>query len=379
MKKFFACIFAAGLILIFCFSSYAFMDTRPEQWERELHQVIDKAKDGDTGSSRRLYQELENYQGLDLSKHSEPEILSQLKRLTRSGAFPEYVFDRGGYSYTPNHNYLYIVGKNINMYSHPVLDSSQSVAKFNTSIAVDYLINLGEWKTQGGLSWVFARTRSSGLTGWLERRNVQFVPNYKFQEIISDIKSGLAGYNSTTITETQKGSEAINSATINYNSYTKNLERNILSEIKLAKSGSINAKATLRDRLDYFKKIAGRSTFAKKSWYENDAYTQQLVKEQKISGNYFKTGYKFDESGLVIITPDAANIRQEPDANSNRIAGTKPNTPLRYLGERLNKNGEKWYLVDDNKNHIGWIIERVIEIIPIEAIKTFTKQIDDSL
>ena len=359
-------------------TAFAFMDAPPETWERELHNVIDKAKGGDTGSSRRLYQELELYQGLDLAKYSQSEILSYLKKLAGSGNFPDYVFERGGYSYTPNHNYLYVVGRNVNMYSHPVLDSALSVARFN-SRGTDYLVNLGEWKTQGGLSWVFARTRDTGVTGWLERRNVQFVPNYRFQDIISDIRNGLAGYNSTTITETQKGSEAINNAAINYNSYTKNIERNILSEIKLAKSGSINAKASLRDRLDYFKKIANRSSFGKKSWYENDSYTQGLVKQQKISGNYFRTGYKYDESGLVIITPDAANIRQEPDADSTRLAGTKPNTALRYLGERLNRNGEKWYLVDDNKGNIGWIIERVIEIIPIDAVKTFAKQIEDSL
>ena len=378
MKKNFIFVLVLIFILAFSMTAFAFMDTPPETWERELHQVIDKAKGGDTGSSRRLYQELELYQGLDLAKYSQSEILSYLKKLAGAGNFPDYVFERGGYSYTPNHNYLYVVGRNVNMYSHPVLDSALSVARFN-SRGTDYLVNLGEWKTQGGLSWVFARTRDTGVTGWLERRNVQFVPNYRFQDIISDIRNGLAGYNSTTITETQKGSEAINNAAINYNSYTKNIERNILSEIKLAKSGSINAKASLRDRLDYFKKIANRSSFGKKSWYENDSYTQGLVKQQKISGNYFRTGYKYDESGLVIITPDAANIRQEPDADSMRLAGTKPNTALRYLGERLNRNGEKWYLVDDNKGNIGWIIERVIEIIPIDAVKTFAKQIEDSL
>ena len=354
------------------------MDTPPEIWERELHGIIDKAKDGDTGSSRILYKELENYQGLDLNQHSEGEILNQVRRLARSGKFPEYVLDRGGYSYKPNYNYLYVLGRNVNMYSHPVLDSATSIAKFNT-YATDYLINLGEWKTQGGLSWVFAKTIDTGETGWIERGRVQFVPNSKFKNMIADIRSGLAGYNSTTIRETQKGSEAINNAAVNFNSYTKNLERNILSEIKLAKSGSINAKASLRDRLDYFKKIEKRSSFAKKSWYENDAYTQGLVKQQKITGDYFRTGYKYDESGLVIITPDAANIRQEPDADSTRIAGTKPNSALRYLGERLNKDGVKWYLVDDNKGNIGWIIERVIEIIPIEAVKTFTKQIEETL
>jgi len=81
----------------------------------------------------------------------------------------------------------------------------------------------------------------------------------------------------------------------------------------------------------------------------------------------------------VIITPDAANIRKEPDADSERLAGTKPNTALRYLGEKLNKDGVKWYLVDDNKGSVGWIIERVIEIIPIEAVKTFAKQIEEAL
>jgi len=375
MKKIFFLIFVNLLIFNFNFKACAFMDTPPENWERELHQVIEKAKDGDTGASRRLYKELELYRGLDLAKHSQSEILSYIRRLS---SFPEYVFERGGYSYTPNHNYLYVLGRNINMYSHPVLDSALTVAKFNSS-GTDYLVNLGEWKTQGGLSWVFAQTRETDLTGWLERRNVQFVPNYRFQDIISDIQAGLAGYNSTAIRETQKGSEAINSAAVNYNSYTKNLERNILSEIKLAKSGSINAKASLRDRLDYFNKISKRSSFAKKSWYENDAYTQGLVKQQKISGNYFRTGYKYDESGLVIITPDAANIRKEPDADSERLAGTKPNTALRYLGEKLNKDGVKWYLVDDNKGSVGWIIERVIEIIPIEAVKTFAKQIEEAL
>ena len=374
-KKIFSIFAALISIFIFSVTAFAFMDTPPETWERDLHQLIEKARGGDTGSNRRLYEELALYQGLDLTRHSQSEILSNISRLS---SFPDYIFERGEYSYTPNYNYLYVVGRNINMYSHPVLDSALSIARFNSN-GTDYLVNLGEWKTQGGLSWVFARTRDTNLTGWLERRNVQFVPNYRFSDIISDIRSGLAGYNSTTITETQRSSEAINSAAINYNSYTKNLERNILSEIKSAKSGSINAKASLRDRLDYFKKIAGRLSFAKKSWNENDAYMQSLIKQQKISENYFRTGYKYDESGLVIVTPDAANIREEPDADSTRLAGTKPNTALRYLGERLNRNGEKWYLVDDNKGNIGWIIERVIETIPIEAVKTFTKQIEDSL
>ena len=369
---------ALSFILIFAMTACAFLEDVPEGIERELQILIEQAKDGDTGSNRKLHRELNLYQGLDLSRHYKDEILSRIERLINSGNFPEYVLERGEFSYTPNHNYFYLSGRNINMYSHPVLDSSLSIAKFNSG-GIDYLINLGEWKTQSGLSWVFAESRETGLTGWLERRNVHFVPNYKFQDIISNITRGLAGYNVTTIQETQKGSEVINSAAVNYNSYTKNLERNILSDIKLAGSGSINAKATLRDRLDYFNRIAKRSAFAKKTWYENDSYTQQLIKQQKISGHLFRAGYKYDESGLVIITPDAANIRQEPDADSKRLAGTKPNTPLRYLGERLNKQGEKWYLVDDNKGNIGWVIERVIEIIPIEAVKFFADQIEKSL
>ena len=369
---------AVSFILIFSMNACAFLEDVPEEIERNLQILIEKAKDGDTGANRQLHQEYNLYHGLDLSRHSQTEILNRLKRLESTGNFPEYVFERGEYSYTPNHNYLYLSGRNVNMYSHPVLDSSLSTAKFNSG-GTDYLINLGEWKTQSGRSWVFAQTMETGLTGWLERRNVNFVPNYKFQDIISSITSGLAGYNVTTIQETQKGSEVINSAAVNYNSYTKNLERNILSDIKSAKSGSINAKASLRDRLAFLNKIAKRSSFAKKSWYENDSYTQQLIKQKKISGHFFRAGYKYDESGLVIVTPDAANIRQEPDSDSKRLAGTKPDTPLRYLGERLNKQGEKWYLVDDNKGNIGWIIERVVEIIPVEAVKSFANQIEKAL
>jgi len=378
MKKFLGLFIAVSFILIFPMISCAFLEDVPEEIERELQVLIEQAKDGDTGSNRKLHRELNLYQSLDLSRHSKDEILSRIEKLISSGNFPEYVLERGEYSYTPNQNYLYLSGRNVNMYSHPVLDSSLSIAKFNSG-GVDYLINLGEWKTQSGLLWVFAQSRETGITGWLERRNVHFVPNYKFQDFISDITSGLAGYNVTTIQETQKGSEAINSAAVNYNNYTKNLERNILADIKLSKSGSINAKAGLRDRLDYFNRIAKRPAFAKKSWHENDAYTQQLIKQKKISGHLFRAGYKYDESGIVIITPDAANIRQEPDADSKRLAGTKPNTPLRYLGERLNKQGEKWYLVDDNKGNIGWVIERVIEIIPIEAVKFFADQIEKAL
>ena len=58
---------------------------------------------------------------------------------------------------------------------------------------------------------------------------------------------------------------------------------------------------------------------------------------------------------------------------------TKAGQALRYLGERLTRSGVKFYLADDMRGSIGWISERVVEVVPIDAAKVFRKQIDEGM
>ena len=47
------------------------------------------------------------------------------------------------------------------------------------------------------------------------------------------------------------------------------------------------------------------------------------------------------------------------------------------MGERLTRSGVKFYLSDDMRGKIGWISERVVEVVPIDAAKTFRQQLDE--
>ncbi len=69
------------------------------------------------------------------------------------------------------------------------------------------------------------------------------------------------------------------------------------------------------------------------------------------------------------INTDAVNYRMT----------TKAGQALRYLGERLTTSGVKFYLADDMRGTVGWISERVVEIVPIDAAKVFRRQINEGM
>lgn len=352
--------------------AYAFLEDTPQKIERNIQSLITSAKNGSSVSNQKLAAELEEYQNLDLNNHSSSEIISRVKSIRN---FPSYVFERGSYTYNTGANYFYIKGRNINMYSVPIIDSAVLITKLNTS-GIDYLVYLGEWKPQKGSSWIFAEMPASHTTGWLEKRNTEPVTNYTFRQIISDIHEGLQGYQLTTVRNTQRNSEAVNSDAINYSSFTREMGRKITNDIRSARAGNITARRNLDDTLRTLSSML-RSDLAKKSWSENDAYVQKLIHNKKIDGKFLRAGYKYDESGVILYTPEFAVIRSEPDSNANKIASTRAGQSLRYLGERITKSGVKFYLADDMKGNAGWLSERVTQVIPVDAVRAFKAQIEE--
>ena len=155
-------VIIAALITCFKYSPvYAFLEDTPQKIERNIQSLITSAKNGSSASNQRLATELEEYQKLDLTNHSSSEIINQLKSIKN---FPDYVFERGSYTYNTGTNHLYIKGRSVNMYSVPIIDSAVLITKLNTS-GIDYLVYLGEWKPQKGSSWIFAEMPASHTTG----------------------------------------------------------------------------------------------------------------------------------------------------------------------------------------------------------------------
>ncbi len=200
-----------ALMLVFCVccasEAFAFMDTTPAQTEQELQNVITSAGHGSTSAHSRLIDELDLYGRLDLTDHTPSEIIGYIQRLEKSGRFPAYVFERGNYTYTGGSNYLYTVGKNIPVYSMPIMQNSSITARLNTN-RTDYMFYLGEWRQRNGISWVFAQD-DSGNTGWLIGSTVRLVPNARFRQIISAIQRGIQEYNLMALTDTKKNIEVI--------------------------------------------------------------------------------------------------------------------------------------------------------------------------
>lgn len=166
--------------------------------------------------------------------------MNYIRRLERAGNFPSYVLERGSYTYEPGMNYLYLTGRNVSMYSLPLLEASTRIARFNTA-GTDYLMYFGEWKPQKGDAWVFARTINSGQTGWIEKRSVRLVTNLTFRQLIPEMQAGLQGYNITTVRTAQRTAEAINTDAVNYSRFTRAVESNILNTVKAAKGGNYTA------------------------------------------------------------------------------------------------------------------------------------------
>ncbi len=289
-----------------CVPALGFLEDTPDEIERNVQNLVRRAKQGDSAANQRLYDELGQYQNLDLQNHSSEQIMNYIRRLEKSGSFPGYVFERGSYSYGSGTNYLHITGRNVSMYSLPLMEASVRIARFNTS-GIDYLIYLGEWKPQKGDAWVFARMRDSGQLGWIEKRSTQLVPNSAFRRLISEMHGGLQGYNLTTVRTAQRNAEAINTDAVNYSRFTREVEKNILNMIKSARGGNVTARRELEGMLKTWQGIATKGDLSRKSWEENDAYVQQLIKGGRIDGTLLRAGYKYDESGIFLIYPRECN------------------------------------------------------------------------
>ena len=368
---------AVSVYVMASVSSFAFLEGDPDTIERNIQNLVKQARQGDTGANQRLHSEFESYQNLDLQNHSSSEIMNYIRGLERAGDFPSYVLEsRGSYTYGTGTNYMYLTGRNVSMYSLPVMEAATRIARLNTS-GIDYLVYLGEWKPQKGDAWVFCRMRDSGRTGWIEKRSVQLVPNSTFRRLIPEIQAGLQGYNLTTVRTAQRRSEAINTDAVNYSRFTREVESKIVSTIKSARGGNVTARRELDGLLRTWQGIAQRQELSRKSWEENDEYVQQLVKAGKVDGTLLRAGWKYDESGIFLYTPDVATVRSKPDFESATVSNTKAGQALRYLGERLTRSGVKFYLSDDMRGKIGWISERVVEVVPIDAAKTFRRQLDE--
>ncbi|MBQ4431448.1 MAG: SH3 domain-containing protein [Synergistaceae bacterium] len=371
-------LIVASVCVMVAVPALAFLEGTPDVIERNVQNLIRQAKNGDSAAMHRLHDELNQYETLDLRNHSSGEIMNYIRRLERAGQFPSYVFERGSYTYDGGMNYMYLIGRNISMYSLPLLESATRIARLNTS-GTDYLEYLGEWKPQKGDPWVFARMRESGQTGWIEKRSTRRVTNMTFRQLIPEMQAGLQGYNITTVRTAQRTAEAINTDAVNYSRFTRAVENNILSTVKAANGGNYTAKNELAGLLKTWQGVASKSDLARKSWDENDAYVQQLIKGGRVDGTFLRAGYKYDESGIFIYTPESATVRAKPDSESASIMTTKAGQALRYLGERLTRNGVKFYLADDMRGTVGWISERVVEIVPIDAAKVFRQQIEEGM
>ncbi|MBR4195174.1 MAG: hypothetical protein IKQ95_00505 [Synergistaceae bacterium] len=233
-----------SLLLLSCIPACAFLEGTPDVIERNIHSLIKQANKGDSSANQRLYNELTQYQELDLQTHSSAEIMNYIRRLEKAGQFPSYVLERGSYTYEGGANYMYLTGRNVSMYSLPLLEASTRIARFNT-VGTDYLIYFGEWKPMKGEPWIFARTIDTGMMGWIEKRSTRPVSNMTFRQLIPEMQGGLQGYNITTVRTAQRTAEAINTDAVNYSKFTRAVESNILSTVKAAKGGNYTARNEL--------------------------------------------------------------------------------------------------------------------------------------
>ena len=364
--------------MLFAGKSFAFLGNTPEKIQDDLHILIASAGQGSDSAHAKLVEELDLYSKLDLIDRPKSEVLSYIQKLMKSNKFPSYIFERGSYNYKTGNNYLYVTGKNIPAYSLPVIQNSGITARLNTE-GTDYMTYLGEWKPRTGNSWVFAQYMNSGKTCWIISDNVQLVPNNTFRRIISDIQRGLQQYNLTALRNTQRKYEVIGTVTEDSDSYAQDIENRITSNIRSAKSGNVSARKSLERMLNTWQEISSRPDLAKKSWEENDTYTQKLIHDKKVSGSLLGSGYKYNEKGIFIYTPRSAVLRVRPDNETDSTARTKANSALRYMGERVNRDNEKWFFAEDISGSIGWISERSAKLLKIEDAKSFTEMILEGL
>ena len=371
MRKLFK--FSLLLAVLWCESCYAFLEDSPEKIERSIKTLAASARQGITSANRKLHEELELYQELDLTRHEIDDMLRKMKRYR----LPDYVLDRGSLTYSQGNNYIYVTGRNVGFYSMPMKEAQVMITRLNAG----YMIYMGEWKpqsqTQKAISWVFARGLDSNKAGWIERSSVQFIANSRLAAILADIKEGIAGYNLTTMRRAQKDSQSVNRDSLNYSTFTQDMSRQLTSTLRSARSGSMKARRELEAFQKTLTGILTKKDLSPKSWSENDEYVQKLIHEGRLNASSLRAGYKYDEAGLVIYTPDKAAIRSEPDSESQGITTTKAGQALRYLGERMTRSGVKFYLADDLKGNTGWISERVSEVIPVEAVQAMNAEIQE--
>lgn len=372
-------IFTASVVIVLvCLSSqsWAFLEGTPDTIARTLQDTIAAAGQAGTAAHSRLVDDLDQYRRLDLTNHTRAEIVDTLRTQARAGRFPAYVFERGNYNYQTGNNHLYLTGRNVSMYSLPIVQHTGITGRYNTS-GTDYLVYLGEWRDRNGTTWVYAQDRNTGVRGWFEERNVVLVPNNTFRRFIADIQRGLQEYNLAAMRQGQKDSELINAG--DSDSFVRATNKRIADNSRASQAGSFEARRTLERMLRDFQGVLSNSAMAKKTWEENDTYVQRLVRERKVSESLLGNGYKYDENGIIIYTPTSANIRQRPDPEAGVVAHTKAGNALRYLGERRGTDGAKWYLVQDSEGNTGWVSERMVKPVTVDNVRNFVRQIQNGL
>lgn len=170
----------------------AFTDMSIEKLDKELSKLMQEAQQGNKKASNRLKKALEILYKVDISKHSQEEIITELQSFAKEGKIPSYFFDkRGQYMYVENNNLMYLVGTNIRLRSQPNTQA-KIITTLNTE-TTDYLTYLGEWKNPKGERWVLAinslNNHNSGELGWIYGKYVILVPNTKIQSMITRYKN----------------------------------------------------------------------------------------------------------------------------------------------------------------------------------------------
>ena len=126
---------------------------------------------------------------IDTKEYTSNEALSRIQKLTEQKKFLAYIMEKGEYKYAECNNAVCVVGKNVSMRSQPNT-RAKVIAKTNTKTTT-YLTYLGEWKHPNKSDkWVCVKN-SSGEVGWILRKYIQFIPNKKFKDIISQIMGRL--------------------------------------------------------------------------------------------------------------------------------------------------------------------------------------------
>ena len=118
-------VVSISVCVMACVPALGFLEDTPDVIERNVQNLVRRAKQGDSAANQRLYDELGQYQNLDLQNHSSGQIMNYIRRLEKSGSFPGYVFERGSYSYGSGTNYLHIKSRNVSMYSLPLMEASE--------------------------------------------------------------------------------------------------------------------------------------------------------------------------------------------------------------------------------------------------------------